>query len=65
MRLPLTTDEYQQFLQTPFKFFQQLDLPPGQLFLRTGVKDAVSNKLGTLEVPITPAKNMPPPEAGQ
>ena len=36
LKLPLTNDEYRQFIQTPFQFLQQLDLPPGQFTLRTG-----------------------------
>jgi VWFA-related protein len=55
-KLPLTTDEYQQFIATPFQFFQQIDLPPGQFTLRVGVFDTVSNKLGTLELPLTVGK---------
>ena len=56
MKLPLTADEYRQFTRTPFQFFQQLDLPPGQLFLRIGVFDGASNKTGTLEIPLTVPK---------
>jgi VWFA-related protein len=57
MTLPLTSDEYQQFTQSPFRYFQQLDLPPGLAFLRIGIRDAVSNKIGTLEIPLTVPKN--------
>jgi VWFA-related protein len=53
MDLPLTQEEYQQFIKTPFQFFQQLDLPPGQTFLRVGILDKTSNKVGTLEIPVT------------
>jgi hypothetical protein len=52
MKLPLTSEEYQQFIKTPFQFLQQLDLPPGQLTLRVGILDVVSNKVGTLEIPL-------------
>jgi hypothetical protein len=52
MKLPLTAAEYRQFIATPFKFFQQLDLPPGPLTLRVGILDGVSNKVGTLEIPV-------------
>jgi hypothetical protein len=37
----------------PLNFSQQLDLPPGQLFVRIGVLDRTSNKVGTLELPLT------------
>jgi hypothetical protein len=40
----------------PLNFSQQLDLPPGQLFLRVGVLDPTSNKVGTLELPLTVSK---------
>jgi VWFA-related protein len=53
MKLPLTADEYQDFIKAPFRFYQQLDLPPGSLTVRLGVLDSVSNKVGTLEIPVT------------
>jgi len=62
-KLPLTTEEYQQFIATPFQFFQQLDLPPGQFTLRIGILDTVSNKLGTLEIPLTVGKKPASPPA--
>ena len=40
----------------PLNFSQQLDLPHGQLFLRVGVLDHTSNKVGTLELPLTVGK---------
>ena len=52
----LTTGQQQQLIKGPFRFFQQLDLPSGQLFLRIGVLDATSNKVGTLEIPLTVPK---------
>ncbi|MGA1981033.1 MAG: VWA domain-containing protein [Acidobacteriaceae bacterium] len=53
VKMPLSDDKYQQFIQGPFRFFQQLDLPSGQLFVRIGILDPASNKIGTLEIPIT------------
>jgi VWFA-related protein len=55
-QLPLSGDEYQQFIATPFQYFQQIDLPPGQLFVRIGILDVVSNKVGTLEIPLLVGK---------
>jgi VWFA-related protein len=55
-QLPLSDIEYREFIQTPFQFFQQIDLPPGQIFLRIGILDTVSSKLGTLELPLTVGK---------
>ena len=51
IKLPLSEEQYRQLLKGPFRFFQQLDLPAGQLFLRIGVLDQTSNKVGTLEIP--------------
>ena len=34
-------------------FHEQLAFFPGPLFLRVGVLDGVSNKVGTLEIPLT------------
>jgi hypothetical protein len=51
-RLPLANDQDPQHLDQPFQFSQHLDLPPGSLYLRVGVLDRVSNKVGTLEIPI-------------
>lgn len=55
--MPLSDAKYQAFIKGPFRFFQQLDLPAGALFLRIGIHDPASNKVGTLEVPVTVAKN--------
>ena len=52
----LTPNQHQQLLKGPFRFFQQLDLPPGAFFLRIGILDATATKLGTLEIPVTVPK---------
>ena len=49
---PLSNEQYQRFMQKPFQLFQQIDLPPGETFLRVGVQDGVSDKVGTLEIPL-------------
>jgi VWFA-related protein len=56
LKLPLTLAEYREFIQTPFQFFLPIDLPPGELTLRAGVFDTVSNQAGTLEIPLTVPK---------
>jgi hypothetical protein len=56
VNMPLSDARYQQFIQGPFRFTQQLDLPPGPLFLRIGVFDPTANKIGTLEIPLTVPK---------
>jgi VWFA-related protein len=59
LKLPLTPEEYQEFIQTPFQFYLSIGLPPGPTTLRAGVFDAVSNKTGTLEIPLTVPKSPP------
>jgi VWFA-related protein len=57
MQLPLTDEERAEFIETPLRFSQQLDLPPGQLTLRIGILDGISHKVGTMEIPISVPKN--------
>ncbi len=40
------------FLQGPSSVLLQIDLPPGNLFVRTGMRDLPSNRVGTLEIPL-------------
>jgi VWFA-related protein len=56
--MPLDDFGYQQFMQQPFRFRQQIDLPAGQLFVRIGVLDHTSNKVGTLEIPLKVEKGL-------
>jgi VWFA-related protein len=56
IKLPLTADQAAQLAHSPFRFFQQLDLPAGPQFLRIGILDRTSNKIGTLEIPLTVPK---------
>jgi VWFA-related protein len=63
LNLPLSPAEYSDFIQTPFQFFLPIDLSPGPITLRVGVFDAVSNKTGTVEIPLMVAKKPPAPAA--
>ncbi len=55
--LPLTGDQDPQSDETPpFQFSQHLDLPSGHIYLRVGILDHLSNKVGTLEIPLTVPK---------
>jgi VWFA-related protein len=49
--LNLTSERYQRFIQAPVIFHEQIAFLPGPLFLRVGILDATSNKVGTLEIP--------------
>jgi len=57
--MPLSDSSYQQMLKIhgPVRFFQQIDLPQGQLFVRVGVLDPATNKVGTLELPLKVGKS--------
>jgi VWFA-related protein len=63
--LPLTTDRYKQLQTQPFRVVQQIDLPPGEMFLRVGVLDRVSDKVGTTEIPLTVNKKSAPVTGGK
>jgi VWFA-related protein len=53
----VTDKTYQQLTTSePIRFTQQIDLPPGQLFIRVGVLDHATNKTGTLELPLKVGK---------
>ncbi|MGD0797974.1 MAG: VWA domain-containing protein [Acidobacteriaceae bacterium] len=54
----LSDSTYRAQLQdhSPIRFQQQIDLPPGQLFVRVGVLDHANNQTGTLELPLKVAK---------
>ncbi len=54
LNLPLSDATYQQMIakHSPVRFFQAIDLPQDQLFLRVGVLDPATNKYGTLELPL-------------
>jgi hypothetical protein len=58
VKASLTDKTYQQQLanKEPIRLTQQIDLPPGQLFIRVGVLDHTTNKYGTLELPLKVAK---------
>ena len=58
---PLSGEQYPQFLRKPLQFFQQIDLPPGEIFLRIGIHDVVSQKVGTLEIPLNVKKKAAQP----
>ena len=57
----LTAEQFRQVTQKPYHMAQQIDLPPGEIFLRVGVLDGVSDKVGTLEIPLIVKKPAGPP----
>jgi hypothetical protein len=60
---PLTPEQYHEFIRKPQQFLQEVGLPPGEIFLRGGILDRVSDKVGTQEIPMT-IKKQPAPLAG-
>ena len=60
IELPLSTDAYNKLQKTPFQFFQQLDLPPGDIFLRIGIHDVTAAHVGTIEIPLTVTRKPTP-----
>jgi VWFA-related protein len=57
----MTAEQYQRFIQRPFQPSQQIDLPPGEIFLRVGVLDGGSDKVGTLEIPLNVSRKLARP----
>jgi VWFA-related protein len=51
--LSLKPDRYELIQKQPFQLLQAVDLPLGEMFVRVGVLDAVSDKVGTMEIPLT------------
>jgi VWFA-related protein len=56
LKINLRPDEVAQFMQHPLLVPLQFDLPSGKSFVRLGVMDTASQKIGTLEIPETVAK---------
>ena len=54
LKMPVSDATYRQLAsgKSPIRFFQQIDLPQGQLFVRVGVLDPATDKVGTLELPL-------------
>ena len=49
----LTAKQYEDALRNGLPVRQEIDLPPGQYELRIGVMDRATQKIGTLEAPVT------------
>jgi hypothetical protein len=45
-----------QFMRQSLPVPMQIDLPAGKIFVRLGIVDSASQKIGTLEIPETVAK---------
>jgi VWFA-related protein len=56
VNLPLTTERLQKLQTSPIQVTMGLDLPLGEQFVRLGILDANSDKVGTLEIPLSVTK---------
>jgi len=56
VKLTLQPDEVSRFMQRPFQTNLKFDLPQGDIFVRLGVMDVASGKMGILEIPEKVAK---------
>ena len=52
-RMALTSKDYSQLLASGLPFHLEIDIPPGDIYLRTGVYDLASGSAGTLGFPLT------------
>jgi hypothetical protein len=58
----LTPAQYRESGESGLQFHQTLDIPSGSVFLRLGIYDPASGRMGTLEIPCPSglAKTAPP-----
>jgi hypothetical protein len=54
--LNIKPDAYRVFQKTGIQLRDWVEVPKGQYWLRTGVYDAASRRMGTLEVPLSAVK---------
>lgn len=61
-------DQFLSILQTGLRFHQDISVPvKGETFLRIGVHDETSNRVGAVELPVSAVSKLPPltPVAGK
>jgi VWFA-related protein len=63
LNIQLTTEQYKALQTKPVQVTQDLDLPVGEQFVRVGILDANSDKVGTVEIPLVVAKKSSPEAA--
>ncbi len=58
----LPPDGYKQLFQHGLQFHQEVSVPlKGTYYLRIGLHDLTSNRVGAVEVPVATVQNLPPP----
>jgi len=61
LKADLPADKYTLLLQAGFRFHQEISVPAkGEYFLRIGVHDETSNKVGAVELPVAAVSKLPP-----
>jgi hypothetical protein len=56
VQLKIKPNIYKVFEQTGVQLHDDIEVPKGQFWLRTGVYDQASHKVGTMEVPFSSVK---------
>jgi len=52
-RQPVTKEQFDSLLKTGVQLHREMQLPAGSYQLRLGVMDRLTNRIGTLDVPLT------------
>ena len=66
IRAVIPASTYAPFLQNGIHFRQDVSVPiKGEYFLRIGIHDDASNKVGAVELPVAAVSNLPPLSAAQ
>ena len=63
--IDMKPEVFADFVKTGLKYTQQLDLPKEPVYLRLGVYDAKSKRVGTIEIPLKPKEALPEAPVGQ
>ena len=60
----MPVDGYKQLFQHGLQFHQEVSVPlKGDYYLRIGLHDLTSNRVGAVEISVASVKNLPPPPA--
>jgi VWFA-related protein len=51
-KLNLQSAQYEQIMQTGLPLHQEIDIPTGEVYLRLGVHDLTTDRVGSIEIPL-------------
>ena len=51
-KLNLQSAQYEQIMQTGLPLHQEIDIPTGEVYLRLGVHDLATDRVGSIEIPL-------------